>query len=144
MHNPPQWVKLLLDAIQSPMGTQNVPHPYWKLLVEVVALMPRLVRNVACSPNIMTSLEAAKEWDKLECWMGVFWISWLLKGGTKGKRKAEDLRCTTLSLFHHQPGAIQKLEKWIEKGASRAKYQSKSFQQVCEQAHSEAAPQAAL
>ena len=143
--NTYEWKDILLDAIQSSEGTQNVPHPYWELLVEIVVQSLWILEESACDPHIMTSLEATKEWDKLECWMGVFWMSWLLRHRMRGEVEVEeDLRHATLSLFHHKPGAIQKIEKWIERGANWDEYQIKPFQQLCEQAHLEAAPQAAL
>ena len=142
-----EWGNLLLDAIQSPDGTQKVPHPYWELLVEIVAKYPWMLEKSACDPHIMTSLEAAKEWDKLECWMGVIWISWIVDGlresGDEEVEVEEDFRRATLSLFHKQPDAIQKLESWMKRGATNSRPHYKSFQQICDQAHLEMAPQLA-
>jgi hypothetical protein len=81
-------------------------------------------------PHIMTSLEASKEWDKLECWMAVVWMVWPPE---TGKTTEEDLEHVMLSLSHQQHGAIQKLkqrmEKW-RKRDSRNKF-PESFHQIC-------------
>jgi hypothetical protein len=75
----------------------------------------------------MISLEAAGEWDKLECWMAFVWIVWPPE---KGKTTEK----ITLSLFHQQPGVIHKLNQWMEGWSKRWSTEiPKSFQQVCNQ-----------
>jgi len=133
-----QWARLLLDAIQSSEGIQCVSHQYWELFVELVALQPQLLGDNICSPHIMTALEDANEWKKLECWMGVLWITLPL-----GDEMEEELKHVTLSLFHQQPNAIQKLERWVEQALEHIptpwEHKCKSLQQICQQAHSVAA-----
>jgi hypothetical protein len=85
------------------------------------------------NPHTMTSLEASKEWDKLECWMGVVWMIWPPE---KGETTEEVLECVMLSLFHQWPGAIQKLkqrmEKWSKSGPRNIV--PESFHQICAKA----------
>ena len=140
MFSNDQWKELLLDTIQSPKGIHHVSHQYWELLVELV-LDPWAVRGTI-SPHIMTSLEDTKEWDKLECWMGVIWILWSV--GVNVVETDEELERITLSLFQQQPGAIHKLEQWVGTFAYSARQRSKSFQQMFDEVYLNAEKQAAL
>ena len=92
----------LLDIVQSPEGIQYVSHQNLGFLVEEVVLSPQTPEDVIVtySPHIMISLEDAKEWDKLECWMGIIWIMWS-RGGKmdEGLETDEELERVTLSLF---------------------------------------------
>ena len=136
-----EWGRLLMDIIQSSEGVQHLPYPYWELLVELTVSEPQMLAGSTCSPETMTSLEVAGEWDKLECWMGVVWMLWSPEEGGEAE---EDLGCITLSLFHKQQGAIQKLEQWMEQWADGWRQIPESFQQICKKAHDRAAQQARL
>ena len=117
----------------------------------------------------MVFLQSNQEYDKLECWTSVGWMlwsSWSSWSSGSGKSTEDsifpvqelgqqmeyrteghlkDLECMTLSLFHQQPGAIQKLEQWMEQWSKQhQKDVPKPFQQICEQAHLGAAEQGAL
>ena len=136
-----KWARLLLETIQSPEGIQHLSHLYWELLVEIVVSKPLWLKNSTYNPQTMISLKETEEWDKLVCWMGVVWILWPPE---KGETREEDLGHITLSLFHQQPGAIQKLEQWMEQLGGCWGQIPKSFQQICKQAHDEVAQQARL
>jgi len=136
-----KWPRFLLDIIQSSEGIQNLSPLYWELLVRFAVSQSWVLEDSTYSPHTMISLKEAEEWDKLECWMGVVWMSWPPKGG---KTTEEDLGPMTLSLFHQQPGAVQKLEKWMEQWADGWRQIPESFQQICKQAHDEAAQEAGL
>jgi len=129
MGNKIQWAKLLLDIIRSSRGIQNLPHFYWELMAKLAASERWWEEDTAYHPRIIISLENAREWDKLECWVGVVWMVW-----TSGP-KNEDLQRVTLLLFRQQPNAIQKLKGWIHQRSNRQWYtEPKAFQQICEQA----------
>ena len=144
LSNSNQWQGLLEDAFQSPEGIQDVSYRCWELLVELVALNSWTVRGTF-SPHIMISLEDTKEWDKLECWMGVVWIMWA-NGSEMDKELEtdEELERITLSLFQQKPGAIQKLEQWVGTLLYPARQRSKSFQQMFDEVYLTAEQQAAL
>jgi len=127
-----KWTSLLLDAVQSTEGIQHLSHPHWELLVELILSYSFWLQERTYSPQTAMSLKEAEEWDKLECWMGVVWILWPPE---KGQTTEEDLGDVTLSLFHQQPGAIQRLEQWMEQWGPIPE----SFQRICKQAHDEAA-----
>ena len=137
------WLRLLLDTIKSSEGIHHLSCSYWELLVGLIAHWSRWLRTSTYSPHIMISLQDAKEWDKLTCWIGVVWMVWPPESGRTTK---EDLEHVMLSLFHQQPGALQKLEEHMEQWskAQSSNEIPKSFEQICKQAHDKAAQQATL
>ena len=158
------WPRLLLDTAQSSEGVRCLSHPYWKLLVELIILYSRSWRNIAWSPHIMAPLEGSQEWDKLECWIAVGWMSlggsWT-NGSTQDatsqveglKQQMEqwsegwqkDLEDMTLLLFRKQPGAIQKLEQWMKQWSAGSRLDIPgSFQQICEKPYLRVAQQGVM
>ena len=125
-----QWANLLTSIIQHPdgNGVQHLSHPYWELLVELSLLGSLQPGDIACDPDIMTNLEAGQEWGKLECWMGIVWMLWPPETGITTQ---ENLGRVLLLLSRQQPGAIPKLEQWIEWwSVSQGKAIPESFQQI--------------
>jgi len=137
------WVRLLLDTITSPRGIQYLSYSYWELLLELVAYHSDELGGVTYIPHIMSSLEDAKEWDKLKCWIAIVWLVWPPEGG---KTTEEDLEHVMLLLFHQKPGALQKLEEQMEKWSEKWAWIEvpELFQQICKWAHNEAAQQVTL
>jgi len=137
-----EWARLLLDVTKSSKGIQHLSHSYWELLVELTAYYADCLEASTYSPHTMVSLQEAKEWDKLICWISVVWMMWPPEGSGATE---EDLENVILSLFHHQPGALQKLKEQMEQWG---KYSwgkiPESFEQLCRQAHDKAARQAIL
>ena len=126
-----KWMRLLLDTIQSSKGIQYLSHLYWEWLVGFAISEPQTLKVHAYSPQITRTLSETKEWDKLECWMAVVWIVW----PPEEDEIMEDLKSITLSLFHHQPSAIQKLKEWIDKWSVEHYIDvPQPFEQICEQA----------
>ena len=117
------WSSLLLDVIRSPVGIQRLPDRYWELLVElVVSASRRWGFGVPDMLKIARSLIEAEEWDKLERWIGIVWMSpkseEITKEGMSSVSEGiteEDLGHSTLLLFRHRPGAAQRLEQLIER-----------------------------
>ena len=133
MDKKKNWGKLLLDTIQSSEGIQHLSHSYWELLVGLVVSESRwLGPDSKRSLQIMTSLTEAKEWDKLECWVGIVWML-LPEGLNPGEG---DLGHLMTSLFRQRPGAVQELEQRMEQWSQRAgKDVPESFKRAHEQAH---------
>jgi len=83
-----EWMRLLLDTVQTSEGINCLSLPYWELLAElIISYRSNLrgvnwypvpyrsnLRSVTWSPHIMESLECNQEWDKLGCWIAVGWI----------------------------------------------------------------------
>ena len=148
------WIEFLLDTIQSPEASQLSYH-YWELLVKLSIAESgwlQIPDQYILSAQVMVSLEDAKEWDKLECWIGVVWISWPPEKDetTEDSRTTKDGRVTgkgledvMLSLFHHQPGAIQRLQRLMGKCEDKGRgfIVPNLFKRICEQLHLKAEQQ---
>jgi len=137
------WLSLLLDAIHSSENIQYLSLSNWEFLVELAAYWSDELEAQAYNPQIMISLQDAQEWDKLKCWVSVMWLVW--PPGC-GQTTEEDLENVMLSLFHQQPGALQKLEEQMEQW-NKIWYWFKIpelFKQTCKQVREKAAQQATL
>ena len=129
------WTKLLLETFQTFEGAQHLSHWYWEVLVELAILGSPWPESsgIAYRPRITTLLTAAQEWDKLECWMGAVWVAW--PPGAGGTTE-EDLDLLMVLLFRQRPGALQKLEQWMEQWSQRnSKDIPESLRRVCERAY---------
>jgi len=143
MDKKENWGKLLLNTIQSSEGIQHLSHWYWELLAELILVLEswrlrvdpvygRLGPDLARSLQIITCLTEAKEWNKLECWVGVVWML-LPKELDPGEW---DLGHSMTLLFRQRPGAVQKLEQWMEQSSRRAcRDVPESFKQAHKQAN---------
>ena len=131
-----KWATLLVDTIER---THHLSQWYWEFLLELAVSESRWLKlDFAYSLQIITFLTEAKEWNKLECWMGIIWMVLPRKASAMA---AGELGDSMLLLFRQRPGAVQKLEKWMERwGQENIKEIPASFKHICEQAH-EAAQQ---
>jgi len=130
MNVKPRWVKLFLSIIQSPEGVRHLSHSYWELLVELAASESQLLGPdpARSSQAITSSLTEAKEWNKLECWMGIFWMLGV------GGMTEEDIERSMVLLFRQRPGALQKLKQWMERWNKHpCNSVPETFQRICEQ-----------
>ena len=134
MDDPRKWATLLMDTIGQ---THHLSHWYWELLVELVVLVSQYLElDFAHGLQAMTFLTEAKEWNKLECCMG---IVWMLSPREASEMAEGDLVQSTLLLFHRRPGAVQKLERWMERwGRGWGNDIPESFKQICKQGHEDA------
>jgi len=132
MDEKKNWGKLLLGTIQSSGGTQHLSHWYWELLVELaVSELWWLRPDPARTLQVITSLTEAKEWDKLECWVGIVWM--LLPDGLDSGNG--DLGHSMALLFRQRPGAAHKLEQWMEQWSQGVRRDvSESFKRAHERA----------
>ena len=107
--NRRQWITGLLEIIKSPNGVHKLAISSWELLT-ILAIQNSWIFGDVYSPDVTTSLLVAEEWDKFKCWIGVAWIV----QADKPDNITEDLKHATAMLFHHQPGAVQKLLQWMK------------------------------
>ena len=120
------WASLLLGVIQSPEGTRHLSHRHWEFLVELIVSQPWLESRIIRGREIIKSLTDAQEWDKLECWIGVVWMSFEMAGITE-----EELEHSMLLLFHHRPGAAPKLEQVMKRWSQECREDiPESFQRI--------------
>ena len=131
LDNGSRWVELLVGTIQSSEAPQYLSYSYWELLAELAVSSYRISIEPTTGLRTTTFLIGAKDWSKLECWMGIFWM--LLPEDADPTEW--DLGHSMTLLFHHRSGAVQKLEQWMERRRrERPNYVPKSFQQLCKQA----------
>ena len=125
------WAKLLFDTVRSIEGAQHLSHSCWELLVElIVSGSQRMTPDLTHSLQIITSLTEAKEWGKLECWMGILWML------GSGEMLEEDLEHSMVLLFRQRPGAFRKLEQWMERWSQiNSGDIPERFKRTCERAH---------
>ena len=126
-----KWATLLVDTIER---THRLSHWYWEFLVEfAVPGSWQLELDFAQGLQTIKSLIAAKEWSKLECWMGIVWMV----SPPEDSAMAEGyLGRSMLLLFRQRPGAVQKLEQWMERRYRGWEFNiPQSFKQICKRAH---------
>jgi hypothetical protein len=130
LDDPPTWVPMLLETVQSREGTQSLSVQSWELLAELTTSCSWVLEDSVYSPQVVVSLLEAQEWEKLECWMGVVWMVWPPQTDvTTG-----DLEHVMVSLFRQRPGAVQKLTQWMERWSEiKRKEMPEAFQRICEQ-----------
>jgi len=136
MDREDRWVNLLTAIIRRPEGVRCLPHPYWELLVEFSLSGSLRPGGMTWDPDITKNLESNREWEKLECWMGIVWMLWPPETGITTEA---DLRCVSLSLYRQRPGSVWKLgrrlvERWKEE---RPEGVPESFRRICDQARLE-------
>ena len=126
------WAKLLLETLKSSEGAQHLSYWYWELLVGLaISESPWLRLVPARSLEIITSLTEAKEWSKLECWIGIVWMVLTRK---ENAMVEGDLGHSMLLLSRQRPLAIPKLEQWMERwGKENDEEIPESFQRICKQ-----------
>ena len=134
-----KWRSLLLGTIQSLGGARYLSYQFWELLAELMIWLPPSSSSsfleaegyTTYSPQVTVSLLEAEEWDKLECWIGIVWITW----PPETEETTENLKCTMVSLFRHRPGAAEILTQWMEERGKEGGVVSEYFERICEQAH---------
>jgi len=117
MDHQSEWLRSLLLTLKTSEGAQHLSYWHWELPVELVVLclLPP-GHEVVYNPQITTLLAGAREWSKLEYWIGTVWIP--LPPEADGIIE-EDLGHLILLLFWRLPGAFQKLEQWMERWSQR-------------------------
>ena len=127
-----KWILILLDTIKSPEGARGLSIQSWELLVELATTTvwsPGLRERIPTyTSQVMAPLLKAREWDKLECWIGVVWMTWPLETDAT----MEDVEHAMILLFHQRPGAVQKLTQWMERWSKeRSKEVPEAFKRIC-------------
>jgi len=131
------WATLLLDTIQSSEGAQHLSHSYWGFFMELKVSKSWLKLDPARSLQIIKSLTEAQEWSKSECWIGIVWMP------GSGETMEEDLEHSIVLLFRQRPGALQKLEQWMERWSQETGEEiPEPFRGICKRAHEAEQPDA--
>jgi hypothetical protein len=126
------WVRLLVDVIRLPAGLESLSSHYWRLLGELPLAMD-FETSESPDVEVMTSLEKAEDWEKLEVWMVVVWQSLPL---SPPAAVMEDIERVTLELLLRRPSALLRFEALRKRVFLYPSHKPK-FQQACNQARAE-------
>ena len=132
VHGRLEWGVLLLGILNSSEGAQRLSHRDWELLVELAVSTQRWTQITLRITYNSRIVEFLTEWDKLECWMGVVWMTWPPGADVVTE---EELDRSMRLLFRQRPGAAQKLEQWMGRWSQvHGKEIPESFSRLCKQA----------
>ena len=137
MDNRVGWMLVLLDTIKSPEGARDLSILTWELSAELATTTPfwspRLRERIPTyTPQVMALLLETREWNKLECWIGVVWMVWR----PETDAAMEDIEHAMISLFRQRPGAVQKLTQWMERWSEFPRNKvPEAFQRISKQPH---------
>ena len=131
------WGGLLADLTCSQAGSGGLS-PHNQRLLDNPAFSRSLDMDIQSHHmEVMRSLEAAGDWEKLEDWIAVAWRSWL-------EESIEDVGRVTLKLLSRRPSALPRFEDLCETRISLTNEQAE-LRRICgqvrvEQRHSESLP----
>ena len=107
-----KWGKLLTSAIRSPKGLENLSSHYWRLLDKLVPTT-RLYRSfVSRDVEVMKLLEEAEDWEKLEVWMVVIWMS-LSQDTRPTPASMRDVKRANRELLSKRPSALPRFNDLV-------------------------------
>ena len=129
------WASLVLGVIGSEVGKGLLSLRYWKLLVRLVGSLSDPLSGESSSAlwdtEIIGSLEADGEWEKLEFWLGALWIT--PPPEDSDPSLINEIVRVTAVLFEQEPTAVRKLRGWVERsaGGSFGRVHADEFLRVC-------------
>ena len=133
MDSKTKWASILLGVVRSVEDAQHLAIQSWELLVELATEWTRILddEGPVDASRITNHLLKAGEWDKLECWVTLVWMTWPPEiEDAAGDRVAME------SLFRQRPSAVQKLPALMEQwGKNWGMAVPTSFEQTYEQAN---------
>ena len=103
MFRAPELRDFLLDALGSSEGRRVFPLRYWQNAAELAARDRHFLSPDLPKMDLIRSLEAEHEWEKLTWWMGAIWTSVLSVDVVEGQM--EDIVGFTKLAVRHNPGA---------------------------------------
>ena len=133
---PSSLTSMLMEAIKSAKAPQSLAIQVWESLARSAIFRSRTLMSVTTyDPHVTDFLLDAQEWEKLECWLGIVWMTWL----SETDDVTEEVKHATNLLFRQKPAAVQKHTQWMEEWSGLEKKPIPgTFQQICEQARQEA------
>ena len=122
-----KWGRLLVDVICSQAGPESLSPHYWCLLEELAAHGKfNTFFGLRCV-EVMELLEEAEDWERLEIWAAVAWLSLI------SPELARDVEWVTLKLLWRQPSVLPRFEALCEMGVSWMD-QGVELRRICDQA----------
>lgn len=111
------WALLLVKAIRLPTGLERLSSHYWrpldKLALAANDYTDHTLDDVAltsCDVDVMMSLEEAEDWEKLEVWMVIMWLSLSRPAHAMTEQIAIDIEHSTLKLLLQRPSVLLRFE----------------------------------
>jgi hypothetical protein len=98
------WVQLLVGVIRLSAGPESLSSHYWRLLGKLVQAEGYAVRLAPRDVEVMRLLEGAGDWERLEDWTVVVWLS------EPQYNSMEDVKQVTLKLLLQRPSALARFE----------------------------------
>jgi len=132
------WIKLLVEVICSPTRFKSLSSHNWRLLGKLTSTRGLLGAHVVRDVEVMRSLEEAGDWEKLEVWMVVVWVS-LRPSSIPTSESMEGIKKVTLELSLRQRSALQRFENLCEGYTLQREYREK-LQEICGRARAERLP----
>ena len=139
------WINLSVSVIRSPTGFGSLSSHNWRLLDKLTSTTRFYGYHIERDMEVMRSLEKAEDWEKLEVWMWIVWMS-LPESGPRGlmedaptRESMEDIEQVTLELSLRRPSALQRFKNLCEKYTGWWDYDDK-LQGICKQARAEQLP----
>ena len=124
-----RWAQLLISVVCLTAGLESLSSHYWCLLDKLDWYhMEGASQNMdpESRGTVTQSLEEAKDWEKLEIWMGIIWRS------MKKDDPVEDIEQVTLRLFLQQPLALPRFKTLCETNKIHPMHKPK-LQKICDQ-----------
>ena len=129
------WVRLLVGVICLPAGQTSLSSHYWHLLGRL-AVDKRIHSDLLSLLKVMRLLEKAGNWEKLEIWMVVLWMS---VGFSTSPSMMEEIEQVTLKLVSQRASALPRFEDLCVQKSVYPSHQAE-FQRTCDQARAEQLP----
>ena len=108
----PDLRDFLLDVLSSPEGRRVFPLRYWRIAAELAARDRHFLSPDLPKLDLIRSLEAESEWEKLTWWMGATWTSVLPVDVVEGRMK--DIVGFTRLTVRHNPDAATAIGNLIK------------------------------
>jgi len=128
-----RWIELLTDVIRSPMGLESLSSSRWWLLGDLVMDSERRLVLDPLDLEVMSTLEEAEDWEKLEVWMVVVWA---FSPRSRIPESIEDIERATLKLFSRRSSALLRFEGLCEArrpGLTIRRGYKDKLRQICDQ-----------
>jgi len=129
MEKKGRWAQLLINILCLPGGLESLSTHYWHLLDKLDwHHMEKASQNMNLNSHstVTDSLEADKDWEKLEVWLGIVWRS------MKRDDTVEDIQQVTLDLLLQQPSALPRFKNLCETNKLHQTHKP-TLQQICDQ-----------
>ena len=133
------WVWLLVLAIRSLAGPENLSPHYWRLLDKLVVAQRLALYLEPRDTEVMRSLENAEDWEKLGIWMVVVW-SFLPYANIPTPESMESVEELTLKSLLRRPSALPRFKDLCEAGTlsyPMCQVYKVKLQQICDLARAE-------